>query len=406
MTVSRTRRISAAALALALGTAGILAATPASAVTERVLTTDWWWSDVTDEGMIGDAFPFYEDYLGSGVDVEGFTDDAFDDFLQISADVTYGVTTLPLDYAGVSRATVGGLTTIVASATADFGDGVSVVVQRTLELQGSFARWSWTVTPTGATAAEFTIVEDGNLGSDEDSVFLGSGATRVSYEDGGNDPIIGYSFANMSPTVADGDDDVVVTFTGDQAAVLTVALWDFDPCSFDAALAAAQAALPTLAADFGDALGSFYAEDCLTVETPALVSGATDQRLDIIESADLESNWDYLYGGAIADPEDGLTFVVLDAPAGLSFSLVADDVDNDEPQLRMAGSPTTGGEVRLLFYYTDGDNFYPLEVAFDVEVGLAATGPSDVAPAVLGVAAAFLGAGALLLVARRRFARR
>ena len=407
MTTTRARRASAAALALALGGVALLAAAPASAVTERVLTPNWWWSDVTDEGTIGDAFGYYADYLGSGVDIEGFTDDAFDDFLDSSSgEVTYDGSTLTLTYSGVSRATVGGLTTIVASGTVDFGGGVSAVVERTLELKGSFARWSWEVTPTGAAASAFAIAEYGNLGSDEDSVFLGSGSTRVSYEDGGNDPIIGYSLANGTLGTTDGDDVVDIAFTGDQAAVLTVALWDFDPCSFDAALAAAQTSVTTLAADFGDTLESFYADDCLTVEAPAPITGATDQRLDIIESDSLENNWDYIFPGSISDPEDGLAMVVLSAPAGLSFSLVADDPATDEPQVRMTGTPTASGEVTLLFYYFDGDNYYPLVATIDVSVELAATGTSEVAPVALGAAAALLGAGALLLVLRRRLGQR
>jgi len=259
---------------------------------------------------------------------------------------------LPLVVTPVSTATVGGLTTIVASGTVDFGDGNTVSLTRTLEIQGSFARWTWDVTGvTGSIApADYTITETGNLGSDSDSVFLADGPTRlVSYEDGGFDPIIGYNLANATYAVTDGDDDVDISFTANQDPVLTVALIDFDPCSFDAALAGMQSALATLAADFGDTLPSYYADGCLTVEAPALITGATDQRLDIIESDDLETNWDYIYGGSISDPEDGLAVTVLSAPAGLSFSLVADDVDSDEPQLRMTGSPAAGGEVRLLF---------------------------------------------------------
>lgn len=405
------RRGTGAAIALTVGTISALAAAPAMALTEDVYTPNWEWSSVSDDAAyVSDANAFYQSYLGSGLSMYGFTDDAFDGFLQGQEDsggasgteVTLGASTLDLIVTPVSQTQSAGLTTIVAAGSLDFGDGNVITITRTLEIQGSFARWSWSVETVGAAApADYTISEAGNLGSDEDSTFLADGPTRlVSYEAGGSDPIIGYSLANLTYSVTDGNDDVVVSFTGDQDAVLTLALIDFDPCSFDAALAAMQTAVTTLAADFGDTLPSYYAADCLTVETPD--PSLTDQRLDIIESDDLENNWDYIYAGSISDPADGLAVTVLSAPDGLTFSLVADDVDNDEPQLRMVGTPASAGEVSLLFYYTDGDNYYPLEVTFDVSSELAATGTSEVAPVALGAAAALLVAGAVLLVVRRR----
>jgi LPXTG-motif cell wall-anchored protein len=415
----RRRRASAALAVLALGAAGLLVASPAAAADPLDLSTpNVEWSSVRDDAAyIEDARALYQDYRGSGLSIYGFTDDAFDGFLEAQGDsapgtsqtlVTLGATSLPLVVTPVSSTTVGGLTTLVASGTVNFGDGNTLSLTRTLEIQGSFARWSWDVTAvTGSPATAYTISEIGNLGSDEDSTFIPDGPNRlVSYEDGGSDMIIGYSFANAAYSVADFDDSVSVSFTADQDAVLTVAVIDYDPCSFDAALAGMQSAVATLAADFGDTLDSFYADDCLTVESPAAITGATDQRLDIIESDSLENNWDYIFPGSISDPEDGLAMVVLSAPAGLSFSLVADDPANDEPQVRMTGTPTASGEVTLLFYYFDGDNYNPLVATFDVSVELAATGTSEVAPVALGAAAALLGAGALLLVLRRRLGQR
>ncbi|MFN4002296.1 hypothetical protein [Microcella sp.] len=399
------RRIIAASAALALASAGVLVtASSAAAADADVATSDWLWEAVDDRaGLIDDAASYFVDYLDTPLDLYGFTDDAFDGFLEDEVDVTLGATTLGVTFTSTASDWVDfGLSEFTATASADFGDGDILEITRTLEVQGSFARWSWAMTTSGgAPLADYTIDTVGDLGSDGGSIFLTpSGSTMVSYEDGGGDPVIGYSVAGATYVATDGDEDVEFSFTADDAPVLTLALLEYDPCSLDDAITAMQDLLPTLAADFGDTLDPVYADDCLSVDEPDAVTGPTDQRLEFVQQEGLD-DWGYIYDGAV---DDGLTVRVLGAPAGLSFSVVADP-DTNLPQLRMTGTPTDGGgEVRVLLYFADGDSSgdEPLIVTFDVVVELAATGPADIAPIAIGSAAVLVGLGALLLVLRRR----
>ncbi len=399
------RRVAAATVAVVLGAAGALAtSSSAMAASNDVLTPGWEWYDADDNAAyFSDASAYFVDYLGSSVDVFGFTDDAFDGFLLDDLSVTLGGATLSPAFTSTAGTWVdNGLSEFEATASADFGDGDVLDITRTLEIQGSFARWSWTATTSGgAPLADYTIDQSGELGSDSDSEFVTPTATTLVSHDGPDgDPVIGYSFADVAYSVSNGSDVVELSFTGDAAAVLTVALLEYDPCSTDEALAAMQAMLPTLAASFGETLPPVYADDCLYVDAPAMISGETDQLLPLLENSGLD-DWDYIYEGAI---DDGLTFTVLDAPAGLTFALEVDP-ESGEPALRMTGTPAESGEVRLLFYF---DDYAPLVLTFDVvvedEEELAATGAADIAPIVAGAAGLFLGVGALLLVLRRRAA--
>lgn len=407
---AKPRRFVAAFTALLLGGAGALATAPVAVAADADVFTDGWqWSAVDDKAsIINDAESYFENYLGTTVDLRGFTTDAFETFFVDAMFVTDGVVAIPL-LAGSWTAAAGswnnfGLSSFSAQAQANFGGGNILTITRTLVILGSYARWTWDVVNAGPAAlSSFSLGPTGTLGSGTATEKVGGANSFVTYETAGFDPVIGHSYvANGASTVSVVDGNVTFTFDGEGAEV-TIALLEFDPCSRQDAVDAMLDLLPTLPADFGTVLDPVYADDCLFVAPPAPISGATNQLLPLLENTGLDT-WDYIYPNAIPD---GMTIEVLSAPAGLSFAL-QNDPSTGEPALRMTGTPQTSGEVRILVYIDNGVGTvgFPLVVTFDVAVVLAATGASEIVPIALGSATALLALGAVLLVARRRAASR
>lgn len=370
-----------------------------------MFTDGWQWSAVDDKAsIINDAESYFENYLGTSVDPRGFTSDAFDIFFLDTVWVTDGVNSIPL-MAGNWTAVPGswinfGLSSFSAQAQANFDGGNILTITRTLEIEGSYARWTWEVVNAGAAPlSSYSLGVNGTLGSGAATEAAGSSNAFVTYETAGFDPVIGHRYiGNGVSSVSVVDGYVTFTFDGEGAEV-TIALLEFDPCSRQDAVDQMLDLLPTLPADFGTVLDPVYADDCLYVDPPAPISGSTNQLLPLLEDTAL-AGWGYIYTSALAD---GLTFEVLSAPAGLTFAVV-NDPSTGEPALRMTGTPQASGEVRILMYFDDGAGTqeFPLVVTFDVTVALAATGPLEIAPVALGSAAALVTLGALLLLVRRR----
>lgn len=70
-----------ASASVALACAASLAVAPiaGAADDEDAITPGWSWEDVSDNGLsIGDAAAYYENFRGTGADVWGWADDAFD----------------------------------------------------------------------------------------------------------------------------------------------------------------------------------------------------------------------------------------------------------------------------------------------------------------------------------------
>lgn len=409
------RRLLAATTVLALGTGGALAtATSASALTDGVVTPGWSWSAVSDDGAaINDAESLFENYLGTDVDPFGFTDDAFDGFLT-TIDVTLGATTLTnvadqptlSDFEftpGTSSWVDNGRSELTASAEVDFGDGDVLRIERTLEIEGSYARWSWEFTALGGSpGSAYEITVEGNLGSDSGTTVVDAFSnTFVTYELDGFDPIIGYQVQSLGLSYGYDivGEDVFFNFTADAPAQVDVALLEFDPCSRDAAIEQMGGLVSTLPDSFGDTLEPVYADDCLYVAAPAPISGSANAFLPLLEQPDL-ADYGYLDTSSIAN---GLSFRVLGAPAGLSFAL-ENDSTTGLPGIRMTGTPAAAGDVRLLFFYEDdgGTQEEPLVVTFAVTPGLAATGSPDTGVWFGAASLLLLGGAALVLGSRRR----
>lgn len=411
------RRVLAATTALALGTGVALAtASSASAITDDVFTPGWIWSGVSDDGsLIEDAESYFVNYLGTDVDPSGFTDDAFDGFLE-RMDVTLQATTQSNDadnlvgsdfvFTPVAATWVdNGRSELTATATVDFGDGNRLQIDRKVEIQGSSARWSFEFTVLGgaATAAQYDITVIGNLGADSDTTVVDAFSnTFVTYELDGFDPVIGYQVQSDGFSYGYGvdSDDARFNFTADGPATVDVALLEFDPCSRDAAIDQMRSLVSTLPDNFGTVLEPVYSPNCLYVTALGPISGAANAFLPLLEQPDLAS-YGYLDTSSITN---GLSFRVLGAPAGLTFAL-ENDPNTGLPGIRMTGTPAGAGTVRILFFYEDdgGVQAEPLVVTFAVApAALAATGSSNAAGIAAGAAAMLLVGAAILLGARRR----
>jgi hypothetical protein len=398
------------ALGLGLGGALLMAA-PAQADPGYPVTPGWQWDYVQESALgVGDAGSWYPNYLGTGIDLHGFTNDAFDGFLQ-DMEFTYNAVTLDPTFTNISTSFVdNGLSTVVAEATLDFGGGVVVDATRALEIQGSYALWSLTLDDGGAgILGDIEVATFGYLGSDEWSSYQAVGATALvsTDHDGteGSDPIIGYDFSGLTaPVIAvtNGDDNVSVTFTGAAVQDFAVAVVDYDPCSFSTALATMVSAAPTLRSTFGTTIAPVYFEDCVIIE-PLHSSAATpiDKKLWVADTSGLMP-WGYFSNPSIVQ------VVGVDLPSTLAVTLEWDTV-NTKPYLRLVGTAPAGTYSVLFYLEYPGDEpyrGYPLVADFTVDPGpeLAATGidtASTVTPGLVGAAVLSL-IGVTLIVARKR----
>jgi hypothetical protein len=240
----------------------------------------------------------------------------------------------------------------------------------------------------------------GNITNDGDADYTFVGTNALVVPDGF--PVVGTYFTSLGAwayDVTDGDSTLAVDFQG-PAGTLVLSLMDHDPCSWDAAIAAMTALVPTLPATFGADNAIRLSPTCLAISAPAQIGigSSTDQHLTLTASSPLDSLWD-LYSG---DAPDWYRAVPLDLPAGLTLATEY-DAGTGEPSLHLTGTAPAGTYVVHVLSYYDaggGDNWYPGVSTFTVEVVLAATGSDSTS--LLWPALALVGLGAGLLVVARR----
>jgi hypothetical protein len=412
MRVRKNIRRAAGTVALALAAAAAFgpAAFADSTNDEYIYTPNWEWDSVTNNGVeIVDAYALYSDFDGSGVTAYGFASDAFDSFFnEDEGGFEFLGPIIPLDIDPVSENYVdGGLSTLVGLQQLDFGNGNTFDVNVTLEIQGSFARWTVDIVATGAgSVSDLTYAFEGNLGSDDGSVYVPlSAGQMVSYQSAdvqyGIDPIIGWHLVAEESAVIDAvndDDDVFIFGSGD--FTLTVGLNDYDPCSFDAAYNAMVAAVPTFGSTFGNTLPSHYLVNCLEIPNPPAQAAGTplDVMLPLTVPDEVTTWFSSSYDNAF---ETGVEAVFTSLPPGVTGSLEYVGV---VPHIRLVGTmPAVTSTVSVL---TTSDEYWdsqgwPFASTITLTAVLSDTGTTPETPWLAGVAGALAIVGAGLLAVRR-----
>ncbi len=388
-------------------------ASPVFAASSDVNTPGWFWNSVWDSGQtIEDVSAFHENYMGTGLDIWG-SNDAFDGFFSPSPfNVTYpAYADQSVSLASVSATYVGGgVSTIVGGASVDFGGGITFDMSATLTIQGSYAKWDFAFANTGTgDLAQLGVAISGNLGSDLTTDYALVDANSWISTDGGptgenGDPVLGWHFATAgawSLNAVDGDDQMEIDFAAGPAT-LTVSLLELDACTFDAAVAAMTALVPTLPATFGATNTPLFSTNCLAIGAPTAITlgTSTNQVLSLTETGGLVGS--PLYG---ADAADYLRMTPLNLPAGMALALEF-DAGTGFPSLRLTGTAPAGTTVVSVLTYLDGgggDFYYPLVSTFTLRSELAETGSNAAMTA--SVSGGLILAGLGLVVLARRFRR-
>lgn len=414
------RAFIAAPATIAAGLLIASAAGPAFAASDDTVGANILWSGVDDSSpYISDAQSAYPNLLGSGVSLPfGWTADAFDGmFEQVDIDGTgISFTAAP----GGAGWVDGGLSSFAYTGVAP-GFDPAFEIAATLEVQGNYARWTFTPVagPTG------TLTFSGNLGSDDDqtATVVTANSAVVSSDDNAADPVIGYWFSGAAgtldvPDAADGSDYVEWSASTTAVSTAIIALQDYAPCAEATATSEMIARVATLNTTFGQAIEG--ALECAAVTAPAELTPGTAANQTLAVTIDpLVESW-------IAEPWQlnerdpylsdptvvGSAFV--GGPAGVSYSF-----DPTTSLVTVSGTPTQSGafDVALVLYLTDvtdyesGDagNGYPLVAHFTVQVAapaLAATGASAATPYIAAFAVLLMLAGGTALVVRRRATQR
>ena len=397
--------------------AGVLVASvasPAVADESHIVGSNITWSYVSDAyPSISDAGSSYPNLLGTGVTMmSGWTDDAFDGFLEYIAFEGHYVNFEAA--AGGAGWVHGGLSSFHYVGIVDpveGGDGVEefpgAEFEATLEIQGNYARW--TFTQTAGSPGELLL--QGDLGSDGDQTVtvVTANTAIVTSDDYEYDPVIGYWVSGtdaeiIGPDVDDPDLYEVVSFSASSASPMTVvlALQDYAPCAADVARAQMVARVATLGATFGQAIGG--ALECASVANPSALTRGT------AASQSLPVTLDASIGEWYLSDSEYVRGVFVGTPAGLTLAF-----DPETSRVSVSGTPTAAGtfQVNLVLYMLEVydyiteeyGNGLPLVATFTIEVGdaqLADSGVSSATPFVAGFAVLLVLAGATVLLARRR----
>lgn len=391
------------------------AALPAAAETQDLDTPGWLWLDVSDNAYeLQDVESNYSSFFGSGVELEGWRDDAFDTLMRIAfydPEVDDSVDTYPYVRFGVDESPVlalspvsgtwvaNGRTEFVSTATADFGDGRVVTVTFTMRVEESTVQWVIDQEVVGGDPATVELVFGGDLGSDDDTTFvdLGSGAW-ISHDENSGDPVIAWLLTGGIgvPGFVDGVGRVEFVADATQTSTVTVGVIDFDECSFDEAVSTMSAAAPTLA--LGTAFEPLYVTDCLTTPTTVTLGpGQPATEILPLEPSQplIDDNWAPSDATGFAD--SGWRVDIVDGPAGMTATLEWVEATSSM-QIRLGGTPTTAWSGPVTFVVHSGDEPVLVETILSVE--LAASGPADAVVPLLMTALGAALLGALLL--RRR----
>lgn len=395
------RRALAATTATALGLgAAVAVAAPASADDWDIATPTIEWLYVADDALyIDEAQASYPDLFGSGVDVEGWTSDAFDGFLN-EFSLSHDEETIEPVLVPVSASIDGnGVSRIVSSGSATFADETTVEFLLTLEIQGNYARWTFAF--TGDTAVGVDVA--GEVGSDSSTVYVPVGDDAlVSHDLDGWDPIVGYQVEGSNAAFYTGAPGSTA-FSASTAAPLSIvlALQDYDPCSRDAAIAEMTARAASLASTFGQLIFP-PSSSCASLATPAgFVSGATTNQTLAVTVADGEIGDEIRAYLAAEDVQ----FALAGLPEGLTATF-----DRATLTFTLSGTAAAGAyDFRVAFFAADEDGgfspFFLGPQSFTVAPAavpqLADSGLSDVSPVLVVVAILLILAGAGALVVRR-----
>lgn len=338
---------------VALGSGlALAAAVPAQADTGTVLNGTSWWDRVSDDALdIQNTQAYYPNLFGSGDTVRGASGHAVNHVIQTFT-VSDGVETLPVTTVPQQFDLVdGGLSTVRATASVHFASGAEVGVAVTLEIQGSYARW----TIVGTTDDDIRARVSGSTGSGGDSRFLQPSPSTLVSSDGiqQQDTIAGYQVTgtDVSFDVTDGVPAVDIEFTAAGTTTIVLAVGDHDYCGQADALADMVARVPSLGATFGDDIGAPDTH-CLTVAQPLAFAAdaATDQTLPLADVSEWQqtgsSALDALVSG---DYLAGARLYSSGLPAGLTLGY-----DDASTSLRLQGTAAEGSyPVRIALAYVD-----------------------------------------------------
>lgn len=417
------RHVAVPVAAFAAVALAIAPAPSAMAADQDVVTPGWEWLDVEDNGYrVQDVEARYTDFLGSGVALDGWRDDAFDDLMRVTAYdfdaegfiptypiVRFGADELgPLSITPVSADWVdNGRTTTVGTAVADFGDGRVVTVTMTLEIENSTVRWTIDRAVVGGDDELVEVIIGGDLGSDSDSTYVDLGGSAwISHDTNRGDPVIAWRFGGVDPTMGLPFQQGGVEFSmaGAGSSTITVGVIDFDACSFDDAIDTMSTRAPSLS--LGQSIPPLYATDCLLAEDPAQLGPgeAADSLLPLSPAAALDALCCWVPETSVDFDDEDWQVEIVDAPAGLVAAMEWSP-DAGSFAIRLSGTPTEPWSGPATFVVHDAEE-EPVLVEIELEVAaapeLAATGsPALHAGMVFGGLFLLLGGATLAISARR-----
>ena len=225
---------------------------------------------------------------------------------------------------------------------------VDIVVTRVIS--GSWIRWNVNVYYAGTEVlADAPFLFEGNLGSDDDTVWLHEGGLAVSHDTGDGDPIVLHAVNGADEWYTeDGDDDSEVWAAGDLEYIIGLVEYG---CGFsEDTIQDAIDILVSIGTTYGTDLDPVSGSECAewSIPTQNLTVG---EEVDVTFTAPEGAPWNWNWGGWIE---------VWDLPAGLDYEVLNSGTESTPPTLRIFGTPEESGEFEAeyeLWDDYDGD-FY------------------------------------------------
>lgn len=395
-----------------LALSGLFAAgisTAAYAVSVNVNTAMILWENVSDfRASVDDAEAFLTDFRDTGLNIDGWTNEAFDAFLSevsVYADNPNNRTSLNFSTT-TPVSTTGGVTSGSYTANYSIAGGTQIgQVLTDLTIQGNFVRFTFNTLPSAGAKPNIRAV--GQLGSDSNTVYTTiSPNTLVSHDSSGSDLVIGYNVTSGIYGGISNNTQDQPTFLLDttNTPILTVALLDYDPCSLEAAIAEMVALVPTFGSIYGSDLEPQFDPSCYGVSLPAGTSPIVPgEQVDLL--LPLEASSDLGESFSQDEYSERVLGQILGLPTGLNAELIRNS-NLQIAELRIHGSTTQSGTFNVTgFTYSDDGLLKdkPLTFAISLSVELAKTGnPTDELSSLGTLAAIAIAAGASIIAYRRQ----
>ncbi|MGV1033628.1 MAG: hypothetical protein ACOYBP_00195 [Microbacteriaceae bacterium] len=278
--MAKLRKLAAIGAAAGTALAVSFAASPAMAAGDPDFNTPGWdWFGTDHASVINEVNPYFEDFLGSGLDIAGWTNTPFDGMFDLGDGTPNRVyfNDNAMDEVPLTQDswTINDDDSLTVVSHGDFTDGAGSpstgTLTVTLTIKGSFAKYSYKLTNLAGSNGVDHITSYGTL-KNNDTLWTATSAANgwVSSDSVAWSSVTGWLTSDATDvhlTGAPNDEDVQLDVQASAAiandAWVTVGVEESDLCSYEQAIADMVDMTPDFENLYGTDIPPAYSTECL-----------------------------------------------------------------------------------------------------------------------------------------------